>query len=326
MVEMALSWTTQDLTTVIDLIARLGGLDETYQARVWNLVKSWAATKATDTEKAALREKIRVTTMTRWAIMRAKEKRSAAAATRAAREAYAVLEPADLLNKHAWLFHRPWVEESYDEIHGDEEIDFQKHDERIAALRTDALREVFARQGFYGVLALAERGNAATQIGWLCATALLSPDQLMELVRVALVPILAGEAETFPRKNLIAAVMRARADDERETLLRQILEGLYEDGKAQVLLLAPFCRSTWKFVDALGTAAQEKYWEGVAPDWIAQSDDENNEAVERFLKAERPRAAFECIHFYPESLMLRLCFGCSPIWLRAEKISRAIIS
>jgi hypothetical protein len=35
----------------------------------------------------------------------------------------------------------------------------------------------------------------------------------------------------------------------------------------------------------------------VTPDWIHDSDGENTEAIERLLKAERPRAAFSCVRF-----------------------------
>jgi hypothetical protein len=46
------------------------------------------------------------------------------------------------LNKHAGCSAEGWVDESADEIHGDEGIDFRKREERITNLRTDALQEV----------------------------------------------------------------------------------------------------------------------------------------------------------------------------------------
>ena len=60
--------------------------------------------------------------------------------------------------------------------------------------------------------------------------------------------------------------------------------------------------STWQLVDTLGEAAQAKYWSEVTPDCIHDSNAENNEAVERLLKAGRPRAAFSCIRFQPGKL------------------------
>jgi hypothetical protein len=60
--------------------------------------------------------------------------------------------------------------------------------------------------------------------------------------------------------------------------------------------------------DALGEAAQAKYWSEVTPDWIHNSDAENNESVERLLKVGRPRAAFSCIRFEPSKLDAQVLF------------------
>jgi hypothetical protein len=46
----------------------------------------------------------------------------------------------------------------------------------------------------------------------------------------------------------------------------------------------------------------------VTPDWIHNSDAENNESVERLLKAKRPRAAFSCIRFEPGKLDAQVLF------------------
>lgn len=308
MAEMALNWKEHTLETLRDLVAHLHGLDEAYQARVWNLVKDWAAEKATDADKAALQEEIRVTTLSRRAARRAKQTGDEAVMFKAAKEAYAALEPADLLNKHAWLFREGWVEESYDEIHGKEEIDFDKRDERITALRTEALREVLAQRGFNGILELAERGKAAWQIGWLTASVLLPEDDLIELLRTALAPILEEKAEVFPRKNLIAGALRVLGDEKRETVLKGMAKGLSDDNAARLFLLAPFCRSTWKLVDALGEGPRTEYWIEVAPEWIRQPEDESNEAVDRLLNAQRPRAAFSFVRLHEEKLDARVLF------------------
>jgi hypothetical protein len=275
---------------------------------VWNLVKTWAAEKASDTDKAVLREAIRVKTLSRRAVRRVKKTGDEAVMFKTAKEAYAALEPADLLNKHAWLFREGWVEESYDEIHGEAEIDFSKRDERITALRTEALREVLEQRGLQGIIELAERGSAAWQIGWLAASVLLSETLLIELLRTALRPILEEEGEFFPRKNLIAGALRSLDNEKRERVLNGIAKGLLDGGAVRLFLLAPFCRSTWKFVDALEEGVRAKYWIEVAPDWIKDSEDESNEAVDRLLNAQRPRAAFSSVRFHLEKLDARVLF------------------
>ena len=73
MVEMALTWKDHSLGMLCDLVERLHDLTDADQARVWALVEAWAKTKASDADKAAMREKIRVSTLSRRAALRAKK-------------------------------------------------------------------------------------------------------------------------------------------------------------------------------------------------------------------------------------------------------------
>jgi hypothetical protein len=309
MVEMALTWKDHSLGMLCDLVERLHDLTDADQARVWALVEAWAKTKASDADKAAMREKIRVSTLSRRAAVRAKKNGRAASLASAGKAAYAALEPSDLLNKHAWLFRDGWVEESADEIEDIENIDLRNREERIKNQRTEALREVMAQRGFAGILELSERGKASWVIGALASSAVLSEQELQALLRLALAPILAGKEEVHSRKNLIAGAMRALADDDkREAVLKGVAAGLSAEDTVRLLVLAPYRKSTWKLVDALGEAARAKYWSEVAPDWIHDSDPENTESVERLLRAGRPRAAFSCIRFEPGKLDAQVLF------------------
>jgi hypothetical protein len=67
-----------------------------------------------------------------------------------------------------------------------------------------------------------------------------------------------------------------------------------------MLLLAPFRQSTWKVVDTLNGPHRL--------DWIHDADEENNEAVERLLEVQRPRAAFASMHFQLEKIKPALLF------------------
>jgi hypothetical protein len=150
-------------------------------------------------------------------------------------------------------------------------------------------------------LELSECGKASWVIGVLAASTVLSKQELQELLRLTLAPIITGEKELHSYKNLIAGAMRALVDDsKREAVLEGVTAGLSEESMVELFLLAPFGKSTWRLVDALGEAAQAKYCREVTPDWIHNSDAEN-EGVERLLKANRPRAAFSCIRFDPSS-------------------------
>ncbi len=165
MVEMALTWNGHSLGTLCDLVERLHDLSAADQARVWVLVETWARTSASDADKAAMREKIRVSTLSRRAAMRAKDNAKSGALVSAGKAAYAALEPTDILNKHAWLFRDGWVEESADEIEDIEQINFDRREKQVKKLRTDALREILTQRGLVGILELSEHGRASWVIG-----------------------------------------------------------------------------------------------------------------------------------------------------------------
>ncbi|WP_213285489.1 hypothetical protein [Bradyrhizobium sp. sGM-13] len=150
MLEMALTWKDYSLDMLCDLVERLHDLTDEDQARVWTLIEVWAKGKATDAEKAAMREKIRVTTLSRRAAVRTKAKKEATGLAAAGKAAYAALEPSDLLNKHLWLFRDGWVEESAEEIEDIDKIDFNKREERIKEQRVEALREILRNAASLG--------------------------------------------------------------------------------------------------------------------------------------------------------------------------------
>lgn len=309
MVEMALTWKEYSLGMLSDLVGRLQGLADVDQNRVWALVEHWAKTKASDADKAVMREKIRVSTLSRRAAMRAKKTGMKAGLGTAGTAAYAALEPGDVLNKHAWLFRESWVEESADEVEDIEEVDFRKRDKRIEGLRVEALRQILTQRGLPGILDLSEGGNASWVIGRLAANTVLSEQQLLEFLRNALAPVLSGNKKAHSYKNVISGALCALVDnDKREMVIKRAVAGLSEESRVQMLTLAPFGKSTWKLVDELSEVAQAKYWSEVAPDWIRDAAAENNEAVERLLKAERPRAAFSCIQYEPGKVDVEVLF------------------
>ncbi len=302
MVEMALTWNGHSLTMLCDLVERLHDLSDVDQARVWVLVKTWAIT-ANDTDKAAMRDKIRVSTLSRRAAMQAKKSGRATGLAVAGKAAYAALEPSDVLDKHAWLFRENWVQESADEIEDIEKIDYHKRDERIEILRTEALREVWKQCGFEGIIELAKRGKASWTIGAILAKNVVPENELQGFLELALKPILEDDAESYFHKNLVAGALRFIPDNaKREAILNEMAVRISKEDFVRLLILAPYRKCTWKIVDTLAEPEREKYWLEVVPDWIHDSDTENNEGVERLVEAGRARAAFSCIRFHPEKL------------------------
>lgn len=309
MVEMALTWKDHNTETLTNLVERLDGLDDDYQAKVWKLIESWAKTKASDSDKAELREAIRISVLSQRAARRAKNRNSFATLTKNAKDAFAALEPRDLMNKHAWLFRETWIEESADEVGDIDEIDYEKRAERIHILRVNAMREILRQFGLTGLLELADRGRASSQIGSYAARDLLSEDQLLEFLRLALDNLREGKKAFRSSRSVIAGALHAIPEvDKRERILSATASHLLDDDLVQLLKIAPFDKCTWKLVDLNNEALRTRYWSDVLPVPIQHSVAENKEAIERLLKAKRPRAAFFCVRFHPENLDSQLLF------------------
>ncbi|PMR77777.1 HigA family addiction module antitoxin [Billgrantia endophytica] len=303
MVDMALTRNDYSLSMLCDLVERLHALPEFDQDRVWTLIKTWGRDRASDAEKTALREKIRISTLSRRAALRARKRSTSLNLAIAAKDVYAELEPENLLNRHAWLFRETWVEESADELEDIERVDFEKRDERIHNLRVAALREIYNGQGITGLIDLSCQGKASWIIGRISASSLLTPEKVGELIKLAIEPILINQDENYPQKNLIAGALHSINDDQsREEIITDVSYNLSGIDTAKLLMLAPYGKSTWKLVDNLDKKAQEKYWSEVIPDWIHHPEEDNKESIDRLMKVGRPRAAFSCIHFHPEKV------------------------
>lgn len=305
MAEMVLSWNgayTRDM--LCDLIQHIHDFSDEHQAKVWELLRAWAA-DASDRDKAFVREKIRVTVMSRRGRRRSNTSEFPNIRT-AAKAAYQALEPSDLLSKHEWLFREFWVEESADELN-DDDMDFHKREERITTLRVNALREIFKAEGLPGIFELAEMGKVASQIGRLIAKNILPTKELPGLLLAALPQ--SSNSEYSARADLIVGALRAVDDEKKRVgLLNKVKRELSEADFVRLLLLAPFRRSTWRLVDKLNEEHRSSYWDRIAPDWIHDADDESSEAVKRLLLAQRPRAAFACVHLSLEALEPELLF------------------
>lgn len=307
MVEMALYWKQGYTTNMIsDLVNCLPGLAPEHRERVWAITEAWA-TVASGADKAIVREEIRKRLLSRRAKLQANNE-DYVALTASAKRARAALEPADLLQRHEWLFRNHWVEESADEL-ADDAHDFQKREARVVALRTDALREVHNAHGHAGVVELADLGDAHYVVGYLYAERVLKKDAIADAIRAALEDKHPGKANT--RRLLMAGLINGRSDPlDRQALLDRLAGELPENDFLRVLLAAPFRRETWCRVDALGEQTKRAYWSTVVPEGFRVVDGDAIEAVERLISAKRPRAAFQSASYnlkrFDPELLFRL--------------------
>ncbi|QMW01710.1 HigA family addiction module antitoxin [Spirosoma foliorum] len=303
-VDMSLNWKTYDRSMIGDLVERLHGLDNRRQETLWSIVGNWAAT-ANDFDKAQVREKIRVMIMSHKGDAQS-EKSNSSRLIRAAKAAYTALEPTDLLNKYEWLFRDIWVQESFDEIQ-DDDLDYEKRDNRITKMRSEALQNIKAERGIEGILNLAEMGKSPDLIGALMVTSVLAPEEVVDFLLRVTKP--GDEFNSWTFKNLVKGAIRSIEDDlARAEVLKQLRVSLPEENFVKLLEQAPFRTTTWSLIEEMDSSCQQMYWTEVIPSWGNQTDDELNNIVDQLLMVKRPRAAFHCVHLVFEKLRPAVLF------------------
>jgi addiction module HigA family antidote len=291
MVKIALSRPSYTVDMLCDLIGRLHALGSEFQLRVWEIIDHWRKGGADDDRIAKVREKIRVTVLSR----RGRKKAGGeghASLSKTAKAVYEAMRPADVVNQHEWLFRQGWVEESADELN-EEKIDFRAREKRIEKLRTEALTAIVQERGLDGVFDLATKGSSQRQIGAYLASGVLNEDQLRDLVLQCLRP----PANEVGREAIAAEALRAMDADRHKSLYVNLCAELTENEALRLLLLSPYRLATWELVDQLLAEARAIYWRDVVPQYAFDAPDQNNESVRRLLDAKRPRAAFAAVHF-----------------------------
>ncbi|WP_374622527.1 HigA family addiction module antitoxin [Pandoraea sp.] len=291
--EMVLAWREPYRAQMIcDLIDILAALNQGQADRVWGVVLEWAR-HAGDRDKAEVREKVRVSVLSKRAAKRAKSE-DWPRMTEKGRAAFKLLEPEDVVHKHAWLFKQGWVPGSADEIFG--EPDFEGREKHIQALRTAAVQEVVKARGIEGLRTLAEQGAAAEHIGHLCSVGVLKGAQLLQFACECVINV---PLDTTA-KSLMAGLMRGLTEERRSEFLRDLRGELGDAQYLEFLLRAPFNRQIWARVDQLAPQLQNVYWKTVSP-WHA-TDEDVLEAVRRLTAVGRPRAAFNVAQYQLKAL------------------------
>jgi addiction module HigA family antidote len=291
MVKMALSMPSYTVDMICDLIARLHALSVEDQESVWKIIDEWRKAGASDADIARVRDRIRVSVLSRRGRKKADED-GQATLSKTAKAVYASMEPTDVVNKYEWLFRRGWVEESADEL-SDEELNFQARERRIEKLRFDALTEIAANSGLQGIFNFARKGNSQWQIGWYLARGILNAEQLEDLILLCL----SKGNEDAGQRSIATGALGALDQDQHKALFTSLRDKMSEQEALRMLLFSPYRRATWALVDQLSAEARSSYWRDVAPDFIFDAPDQNNESIGHLLGAKRPRAAFASVHF-----------------------------
>ncbi len=322
--DLAICWPTHNARTLGDLVDRLHGIPPAKQGVVWKAIEKWANSNPDDGHKAELRERIRVRTMTH----RGRKDQWAPRTSKTAKAAYQMLLPKDLVLRHQWLFAKQWVEESADEL-AEVDLDFRKRDERIAALRSVALSEIWAKSGYDGVVSLCTLGEAAGVVGWHLANEVFDEEQLLGFVHMLLSD--QAEASRSARNSCMSGLLGRLELPKRIQVLSRTLTALGDQpGRTEQTLCllrnAPFDGVTWAFVDALSKNEQRAYWSNVAPFWGHYTQPEVNRIVDELLNVDRPRAAFRAVEMELQNLesdrLFRLLFDIATKQTEPEGRSR----
>ena len=293
-IETCVGWRPHDRGTLADLIGKAERIRPDFVEQLWKAVVEWAQ-DASDQDRAWLRERVRVSTgRTIRRNSRAKPTEQSNQGVSMARNALDLLEPANPIWRHAWLFQNAWVDESWDEL--DEGIDFDERERRTRRRRRKAAAEVFAECGYGGLLRLAFSGNAAFAAGW-AATEAMGQESALDLLKAALRD--ADVLVSVPHQHFVSGVLRNVGGTAAITLAQRLWPQFGREVGVKLLCLCDFGRLAWSETEAFGEAVAAEYWANVAPSfWGEHTRDDLNFAVSRLLEASRPRAAFDMAHLH----------------------------
>ncbi len=288
--DLVLAWPDHDENTLGDLIGSLQGLPEEDEGKVWDLIANWVKTERDDKRRAILRERIR-----RFAFMRRSEERGVKRETRdRAREAYALLTPHDAVVRHQWLFASQWVQESAEEVEG-ENFDFEKREERVRKERVAGLQEIWRTRAFEGIQALVATSDAAPTVGWHMADGVIDRSSAPGFLKQCLgAP---DPAIAMKMDQLVGGFLLKMDTATREEVTTGLLSALPPYEICRLLKCSPFQRETWLRVDCQEPEIRAEYWREVHPGRLRQDSPDISEVIDRLLEARRPRAAFQAVHF-----------------------------
>ena len=284
--ELVRSWPNHTQATLEDLVKLLPDLPDDLHGEIWDQIHDWAR-EADDRAKAALRERVRRSALTR----RGRRRGMKVEAVDRARMAYDRLEPNDLTARHAWLFSNSWIEPSADGF--EEDLTHHQQAETIRALRISAIGEIWSEQGFDGISAFLADCGAPVPVGAALPEHVSTAEARGEFLRRCL----SVAPDSAPNIDLcMRGFLGSIEDDARGQLLTSAVEGMATDRIAHLFRCAPFRQHTWRLLDRYAPVVRDRYWQEVMPDWNRYTEAELSELVDRLLNAKRPRAAFFAAH------------------------------
>ncbi|MDD9990098.1 MAG: helix-turn-helix domain-containing protein [Spirochaetaceae bacterium] len=295
--ELALTWPQHDHSSLGDLVERHGlwpsGQDRT---RLWDAIDSYARSETDERAKAELRTRInRLLSARGWRWRSLRENMTDADRTRA-RNACSKLTPRDPVIRHAWMFSDAWVEGLDDatDDDGNDDCDRSQTEERASRRRTNAVAEIWRDQGWNGMERLLIDGDAGDRIG-VC-TARRTRGREVEILGACV----SSDRVPFPKiDGFMQGYLAGLQESERARVLSAVVGDATAEQIVRVFRCSPLGAATWRLLDRQPSQVRKRYWNdvpiGLPTPSLLLTEDELSEMVDRLLRAERPKAAFNCV-------------------------------
>ena len=303
--EAAVDWGNHTRKTLGDLVVCMPHLPPPYQLKIWDVVDQWSV-NASDEDRAWLRDKIRINARMKHILQEEGLPLSQdEVCIERARRAYEKLKPKTLLMEHAWLFNKDWIEHSADErLSG--QANFQEKENQYDHMRVDALQSIIAKYDIDGILKLAEMGKAARLIGLLLPQIFKEEDEQLIVLQKLINSRPATNAATW--RSLMSGFLYSVPENHFSRIVAEIAINRQSVEIISLLLLVPFQRRIWDFIDTLGDDIKAAYWKEIFPAWGPYSTEDICLGVDLLLNAGRAYAAFWFAGHRLEELQPKMLF------------------
>ncbi len=187
------------------------------------------------------------------------------------------IEPDDILQKHLWLF-AEWIHK----------MGVEEHDAKLDALRTNAIREIEAVDGWEGVLALASNAEGPFQVGRM----------LSLLPNVNFDEQVLPEYLSFDNEQLLSfaiGLAQGRFNKSGWTWLDELNLSQWNSQQVAELLarIGGLSQEAWERATNLGSDIEERYWQRVRAWKRDYKPDEVDFIANKFLSVARPIFAID---------------------------------
>lgn len=332
-VQTCLDWPVHTRETLDDIVNNAERFDHRRLSHFKKALSDWAKT-AEDRDRAWLRERIRVFTRRSTRRVRHQSESRPVSSTSEdfvlmAKKAFEILEPGDLIWKHAWLFQSAWVQEPWDKAK--KGMDLKSRDQWVESRRVKAAWEVFSETGYDGLLRLAFTGNAPSVAGEISAKVISAEEDRLAFVRMILKN---GDVlSSLNHQALLQGFLQAIGTAQAMRLIETLWLAFGECIGIKLLCLSAFDRLAWTRVEEMGETVSAEYWSSVDVSWLPHAGEEGdiNYAVTKLLDAKRAFTALDYAqldwgHIESESIYriladLPFCEEPNHNWVQVEKFA-----